>query len=213
MNALNSASRSIPETSTIKLSSGGRAGRLATSRATSEKVTLGTRANPAKGWLPIGSRCETTQPARGGRARARKGDPTRNSGCCHSHRWRDYRDSVETPRAQPVDPHAYLGPDEPELRRSAGQRMRSWLGWILAFALGSVGAAWNLTWWVLGVSLLPSSPSSSWIGASARWQPRLSSRRAACLRCPAGRECPGSTTRLRKRTRSHRPGAPRSSSE
>lgn len=79
------------------------------------------------------------------------GDPTGNSGCCHSRRWRDYRDSVETPRARPVDPHAYLGPDEPELRRSVGQRVRSWLGWILAFTLGSVGAAWNLTWWVLGV--------------------------------------------------------------
>jgi hypothetical protein len=55
---------------------------------------------------------------------------------------------VETPKARPVDPHAYLGPDEPE--RSVGQRARSWLGSIVPFALGSVAASLNLTWWALG---------------------------------------------------------------
>jgi len=57
---------------------------------------------------------------------------------------------VDTPKARPVDAHAYIGRDEPELPRSVGQRVRSWLGSILAFALGVVAAEWNLTLWLVG---------------------------------------------------------------
>lgn len=56
---------------------------------------------------------------------------------------------METPKARRVDPHAYLGPDEPA--RSVGQRVRSLLGSILPFALGAVALWLNLTlWWALG---------------------------------------------------------------